>query len=379
MSPSIHSFQNSPEPDNSYTVRSYHYELPEENIAQSPAVERDASRLMVLNCKTNTIDDLHFGNILDFLSSGDLLVVNDTRVFPARLLGKKETGGRVELLLLDYPRILSPAPDCTGKRSGVSWQTASANGLLKSSKRPRPGGRLLFSDTMEGIVDDVLPDGKVKVLLRFKGNLDDVLADHGRIPLPPYISRAAGELPEDRERYQTVYARQTGAVAAPTAGLHFTDTLLAAIRKKGVAVTGITLHVGYGTFAPVRVNDIRDHRIHAEYCIVSRNTAQMINRTSAAGGTIWTVGTTTARVLEYAADENGRVRSLAEWCDLYIYPGYRFKLVKNLITNFHLPGSSLLFMVSALAGRERIMECYRKAISLNYRFYSYGDAMVILT
>lgn len=364
---------------NPYQIDAYAYNLPTKNIAQKPAAKRDASRLLALDSKTGRIDDLRFRDILNFLKPNDLLVVNDTRVFPARLLGNKETGGRVELMLLEYPQIISAPTAALETQKKFDWQTASVTALLKSSKRPKPGGRLFFSPDIEAIIEEILPNGKVKAQLRFKGDIDNALSITGNMPLPPYISRNSGELSWDKERYQTVFARQTGAVAAPTAGLHFTDDLLAEIKKKKVGMTAITLHVGYGTFAPVRVHDIRTHQIHAEYVTVSKNSARLINETIASGGTVWAVGTTTARTLEYVADKNGRVREMEGWCELYIYPGYQFKVVKNLITNFHLPGSSLLFMVSALAGRERILKCYQKAVELDYKFYSYGDAMVIMT
>ncbi|MDH5299063.1 MAG: tRNA preQ1(34) S-adenosylmethionine ribosyltransferase-isomerase QueA, partial [Desulfobulbaceae bacterium] len=288
-----------------------------------------------------------------------------------------QSGGRVELMLLGYPQAPSAATAPAGHAS--DWQEVTALGLIKSSKRPRQGGLLIFGPDLEGMVEEILADGKVLVRLRFRGNLAHQLDSHGRMPLPPYIRREEAETAVDRQRYQTVYAKATGAVAAPTAGLHFTPELLDALGNKGVGLASVTLHVGYGTFAPVRVVDIRDHQIHAEYLSVPAATAQRINATRAAGNKVWAVGTTTVRALEFAADEQGEVGEREGLCALYIYPGYRFRVVDRLITNFHLPQSSLLFMVSALAGHERIMRAYRHAIANGYRFYSYGDAMAIIT
>ncbi len=355
-----------------YDIDSYNYDLPAENIAQEPVDRRDESRLLVLNCASEQLTDRTFHNIVDYLAAGDLLVVNDTKVFPARLLGRKETGGRAELMLLSYPQAGS------GATTGDDWQEAVIIGLIKSSKRPKPASRLLFGDNLSAVVEEILADGKVRVRLRFSGDLDPLLAAHGRMPLPPYIRRDEPETASDRERYQTVYASQTGAVAAPTAGLHFTPELLATLRAKGVQIASVTLHVGYGTFAPVRVADIRDHKIHAEYLSVSAETARLINETKAKGKMVWAVGTTTVRALEFAADADGAVQAREGLCDLYIYPGYRFRVVRRLITNFHLPQSSLLFMISALAGQERILNSYRHAVANGYRFYSYGDAMAII-
>jgi S-adenosylmethionine:tRNA ribosyltransferase-isomerase len=354
-----------------YDLRAYDYELPEELIAQEPAASRENSRLLVLDRDTGLMLDRRFPDLLEHLTPGDTLVLNDTRVFPARLLGRKESGGKAELLLLEFPRLLA-------EKEG-NWRLAEVCGLVKSSKRPAPGSIISFGEPLRARVEKLLPGGKMAVRLLYQGELRDLLDRYGRIPLPPYIRRPEGESVADRERYQTVYAASTGAVAAPTAGLHFSDDLLAAIRKKGVRTCHITLHVGYGTFAPVRTEDIRQHRIHAEHLSVSAHTAQLVNETRAAGGKIWAVGTTTARGLEFAVDTEGKVKATEDWCDLYIYPGYQFKVVNNLITNFHLPRSSLLFMISALAGREQILRSYSRAIDLGYRFYSYGDAMAILT
>ncbi len=357
-----------------YDINSYNYDLPAENIAQAPADQRDESRLLVMDCRNDDLTDRKFHQISDYLQAGDLLVVNNTKVFPARLLGKKETGGRAELMLLSYPQVTKD----TTQSQGDGWQEAVIIGLVKSSKRPKPASKLLFGDHLTGIIEEILADGKVRVRLRFRGDLDPLLANHGRMPLPPYIRRDEAETTTDRERYQTVYASETGAVAAPTAGLHFTDDLLAKLRNKGVQIATVTLHVGYGTFAPVRVTDIREHQIHAEYLSVSNETAKLINATKAKGKMVWAVGTTTVRALEFAANKEGEVLKKEGLCDLYIYPGYRFRVVNRLITNFHLPQSSLLFMISALAGQEKIFRGYKHAIANGYRFYSYGDAMAII-
>jgi S-adenosylmethionine:tRNA ribosyltransferase-isomerase len=358
-----------------FFLSSYHFVLPEENIAQHPLTRRDSSRLLVVDCVAGKTGDRQFADICDYLAPGDLLVVNNTRVFPARLLGKKESGGKVELLILEYP---VPEPD-SGNRDTDGWRQVVVIGLVKSAKRPHPGGQLLFSENLAGTVLELLSDGKVRIALRFRGDLAQLLEEYGQMPLPPYIRREEGQREEDRQRYQTVYAENPGAVAAPTAGLHFTPELLARIQGRGVRVAQVTLHVGYGTFAPVRVEDIREHAIHAEYLMVSEETAALVNETRATGGRVWAVGTTSVRALEFAAEAGGQVSAGSGFCDLYIYPGYRFKVVDNLITNFHLPQSSLLFLVSALAGRARILASYREAVEKGYRFYSYGDAMVLLT
>ena len=353
----------------------YDYHLPPEQIAQYPASQRDQSRLLVLDAAMGALAHQRFTDIVDWLRPGDLLVVNTTRVFPARLLGRKESGGRAELFLLSYPRPSALADAAT------PWQQATAPALIKTSKRPKPGSLLHFSEQLLARVDAYTPDGKARVTLLYRmetgETLDTLLKSHGQIPLPPYISRTS--LPEDSQRYQTLYARHTGSVAAPTAGLHFSDELLAALGARGVQMASIVLHVGYGTFAPVRSEDIRDHKIHREAVEVSIETAASVNRVRAAGGRVWAVGTTTVRTLEFAADEAGRVQRLAGECDLFIYPGYRFRVVDNLITNFHLPKSSLLFLVSALAGRSHILAAYLEAVAQGYRFFSYGDAMAIVT
>lgn len=354
-----------------FDVEDYNYDLPPENIAQEPMARRDESRLLVMG-QNGDLSDQMFGDIVELLSPGDLLVVNDTKVFPARIKGTKETGGKIELFLLGYP----VAKEVDASDSGVG--RAEAICLLKSSKRPKLGSRLLLGDNFTGEVQEYLESGKVRVSLLFQGNLEVLLGSCGQVPLPPYIRRDSGQEPSDRDRYQTVYAKELGAVAAPTAGLHFTPELISDIKGKGVQFANITLHVGYGTFSPVRVDDIRDHDIHQEYVKISSETAELINRTRKGNGRIWAVGTTTARALENAVNEDGLVSENEDWCGLYIYPGYKFKVVDNLITNFHLPKSSLLFMVSAMAGHDKVMIAYEHAVKKGYRFYSYGDAMAIV-
>lgn len=353
-----------------FSLQAYNYTLPPENIAQHPADARENSRLLVLNRHSGKQEHGKFHQIIDLLNPGDLLVVNNTKVFPARLHGHKKSGGRVEVFLLSYP--LETGRDNGKKRAEVTT-------LVKSSKRPKPGSLLLLGPHLTARVLELLDDGKVTIELSYSSaeDLSGILEKYGQVPLPPYISRKEGSTDEDRKRYQTVYAENPGAVAAPTAGLHFSENLLEAIKNKGVEFTEITLHVGHGTFAPVRCEDIREHRIHQEYVSVSQTSADKINAVRRAGGKIWAVGTTTVRTLEFMTASDGRVQAGDDWCGLYIIPGYRFRIVDNLITNFHLPESSLLFLVSAFCGREHLMDSYRKAIEKGYRFYSYGDAMAI--
>lgn len=360
--------------DSFFSIDAYDYQLPESQIAQEPTGRRDGSRLLVVDDRVGTVTDSQFADCLGLFRPEDILIVNDTKVFPARLLGRKESGGQAELLLLHYPEPVSA--DSTIHPSANGCQ-AEVRGLVKSSKRPKPGSRLLFGADLSAEVLAVLDNGEVRALLSWQGDLDEVLNRYGVMPLPPYIRRQKGEVAEDRERYQTIYARTSGAIAAPTAGLHFSDQLLAEIKALGVQLAAVTLHVGYGTFAPVRAVDIRDHVIHAEYVTVSETTVQAIIRAQKAGGRVWAVGTTSARALEFAA-LSGRLQAVSDWCNLYIYPGYSFQLVDNLITNFHLPKSSLLFMVSAFAGYDQVMAAYHQALALGYRFYSYGDAMALV-
>ncbi len=356
-------------------LASYDFELPEDAIAQEPAQQRDQSRLMVLDSRTDTPTHTRFASILNYLRPGDLVIRNDTRVFPARLLGRKETGGRVEMLLLEYP-------NTDQERPGERWQTARVQALIKSSKRPKAGSTLHFHDDIRATVTRLRKDGKVDVELRYRPGdnkcLDDLLHRCGQIPLPPYIHRPDGSTPQDALRYQTCYARTTGSVAAPTAGLHFSRNLLAAMGRKGIETCSVTLHVGYGTFAPVRCQDITEHPLHKEFVEISRQTAELINRAKKEKRRIWAVGTTTVRTLEFAADSKGKVQPTKAPCALYIYPGFKFQVIDNLITNFHLPRSSLLFLVAALTGRKRLLASYREAIARGYRFFSYGDAMAII-
>ena len=351
-------------------LSSYHYHLPPELIAQHPEADRDNSRLMLVDTLNNTTKHLRFRDISRYIGPDDMLIINDTKVFPARLQGKKQTGGRAEVFLLEFPTILPRQHGC-----------AEATALIKASKRPKPGTEIFISDALSCEVSALLDDGKARLQLRFDPSQDltEILSNAGQVPLPPYISREQGTTEEDRRRYQTVYADRPGAVAAPTAGLHFTPGLLQQITAQGTRIGTITLHVGYGTFAPVRDEDITKHQIHHEYLEITAETAAEVEAVKSSGGKIWAVGTTSVRALEYGARKTGRLQATGEWCDLYIYPGFEFKIVDNLITNFHLPDSSLMFLVSALCGRKRLLACYEKAVKESYRFFSYGDAMAIIT
>ncbi|MGB5230982.1 MAG: tRNA preQ1(34) S-adenosylmethionine ribosyltransferase-isomerase QueA [Desulfoprunum sp.] len=355
-----------------FILSAYDYHLPAERIAQHPADRRDNSRLLVLDNESKAISHRRFADIVDLMNDGDMLVVNDTRVFPARLQGRKDSGGKIEVFLLEFP----------ARVDGSSAGPARATALLRCSKRPQPGSRLLLDGGPVCTVIELLADGKARLEMQF-GEGEDIaqaLSACGQVPLPPYILRQEGTTAADRERYQTVYAHRPGAVAAPTAGLHFTEALLQRLKDKGVQLATITLHVGYGTFAPVRTEEIRDHRIHAEYIEVPAATMAMIATTRQNGGRIWAVGTTTVRALEFAARQcHGTPAAVEGWCDLYIYPGFAFKVVDCLITNFHLPNSSLMFLVAALCGRETLLLCYETAVREGYRFYSYGDAMAVVT
>lgn len=357
-----------------YSLEDYAYPLPEELIAQTPLSSRDTSRLMVLDKARRHIGHHRFTDIVDFLHTGDCLVINDTRVVRARLKGKKETGGKIEAFILDYP-----GNDAEKNPVGPSAGSGPVcKCLIRSSKAPRPASRIDFS---EGVSATVIEGGEGVYRLAFDaaGDFAQVLENIGEVPLPPYIKRnpSSPEARRDREAYQTVYARRDGAVAAPTAGLHFSKEVLRALADKGVDIVAITLHVGYGTFLPVRVSDIRDHTMHAEWYDIPGRSADAINDARARGGRVVAVGTTSVRSLEYAAGAAGRVRAGTGRCDLFIYPGYRFKVVDALITNFHLPKSTLLMLVSAFAGREFILRAYGEAVDRKYRFYSYGDGMFI--
>ena len=355
-----------PHPDD-FLLSSYHYHLPPQQIAQYPADKRDQARLLVLNAASGERRHGHFADIIDLIDKNDVLVINDTKVFPARLFGHKDSGGKAEVFLLEFPRQTA---------SGAAMATA----LVKSSKRPKAGGAIVIGDGLRCLVTEDLGDGKMRLQLLFPPveHLASLLERLGKIPLPPYISRDEREQNRggDRERYQTVYAEKPGAVAAPTAGLHFTPELLAALAAKGTAIARLTLHVGYGTFAPVRSGNILSHAIHAEYIEVSEDCVAAVAAAKSKGGKVWAVGTTVTRALEYAA-RSGELRPTSGWCDLYIYPGFQFRAVDNLITNFHLPETSLMFLVAALCGRQRLLASYEAAIDAGYRFYSYGDAMAV--
>ncbi len=355
------------------TLAAYDYDLPETHIAHVPADRRDDSRLLVLDRGTGLRRHLRFRDITGFFEPGDLLVVNDTKVFPARLFGTKESGGKAELFLLSYP---VPVPG--GKTDEALLFDSEA--LIRSSRRPAVGSRIIVSDSCSCRILADRTGGKwlIRLAVSPAAGLDRLLGEAGHIPLPPYIKRPAGPIAMDAQRYQTVYANRPGAVAAPTAGLHFTADLLAALTAQGVQRATLTLHVGYGTFAPVQSEDIRNHNIHREFIDISQETAEAVAATKKAGGRVWAVGTTTVRALEYAALRTGSVEPVCGWCDLYITPGFSFRVIDQVITNFHLPRSSLLFLVAALCGRDRLLACYREAIGRGYRFYSYGDVMAII-
>lgn len=340
-------------------VDDFDYDLPSELIAQEPSERRDAARLMTLDRSSGIIDETGFAEFPSLLREGDLLVLNDTRVIPARLAGVKDSGGRVEVFLVR--RLLQP---------GEVWQC-----LIRASKSPRPGTLIQLA---EGVVARVEQRGEGDtwtVSFSLSDGFAEWLERSGSMPLPPYIKRGAGE--SDRERYQTVFSRAKGAVAAPTAGLHFTGELLQSIRNRGVEIVTLTLHVGLGTFLPVRVNDLQQHRMHREYFRVPDETATAVNRRKREGGRVVAVGTTTTRALEQAALADGAITGGEGEADIFIYPGYRFKVVDALLTNFHLPKSTLLMLVSAFAGKEFLFRAYTEAVRRRFRFYSYGDAMFI--
>lgn len=348
-----------------YSLDDYDYELPPELIAQQPAERRDHSRLLVLDRATGAVTHQRFEDLPRFLRAGDVLVVNDTAVIKARLLGRKESGGRVEVFLLDY----------AGGRRQDGPGRFTCECLVRSSKPSRVGTRLFFEAGLRARITGK-GDATFQVEFASDGDFDAVLERVGHVPLPPYIRRA--DAPADRSAYQTVYAAARGAVAAPTAGLHFTAELLDALRARGVVIAAITLHVGQGTFAPVRTEDIRAHRMHPERFVIPTEAADAVDAARARGRRVIAVGTTSVRTLEAAADAGGTIAAGGGWCELFIYPGFRFQAVDAMITNFHLPKSTLLMLVSAFAGRARILEAYREAVAARYRFYSYGDAMLIL-
>jgi S-adenosylmethionine:tRNA ribosyltransferase-isomerase len=337
----------------------FDYHLPPSLVAQYPPPQRGETSLMIVHRQTGVIEHRAFGDIAQYLNPSDLLVMNNTRVLPARLIGKKETGGRVEMLLI---------PSWNGM--GGEWKA-----LIKGAGKMKRGARIRFEQGLEGEVGEV-KDGKGKVSFSGQGEAMDVLRKIGHIPLPPYIKRGDEEL--DRERYQTVFAEREGSIAAPTAGLHFTHALLQSLRENGVRATIITLHIGIGTFAPVKARDIEDHTMEAEWIEISEETAREIEGTKARGGKVIAVGTTTTRALESFSNGSGGVRPGKGTTSLFIHPPYRFGVIDGLVTNFHLPKSTLLMLTSAFAGKDLLMKAYREAIRRKYRFYSYGDAMLIL-
>ncbi len=335
----------------------FYYDLPQELIAQDPLEDRSASRLMLVDKQTGAVEHHIFKEITGYLNPGDCLVLNNTRVIPARLIGEKEgTGGKVEVLLL------------TRKQDRV-WET-----LVKPGKKCRPGAVLTFGGgLLKAKVLEVVEDGNRLIQFEYDGIFEEILDRLGEMPLPPYITHKL----KDRERYQTVYAKNNGSAAAPTAGLHFTPELLQEIKDKGVSIAQVTLHVGLGTFRPVKVEDVTQHHMHSEFYRIDEETAQLINTARQNGGRIISVGTTSLRTLETAADENGMLHACSGWTDIFIYPGYRFRIIDALITNFHLPESTLLMLVSALAGEDHIRAAYQEAVKERYRFFSFGDAMFI--
>ncbi|WP_426349226.1 tRNA preQ1(34) S-adenosylmethionine ribosyltransferase-isomerase QueA [Alloiococcus sp. CFN-8] len=338
-------------------VKDFYFDLPEELIAQHPLEQRDASRLMVVNQVTGEIEHKTFGDIIEYLNPGDTMVLNDTRVLPARLIGEKDgSGGKIEFLLL--------------KRLGDdTWEC-----LAKPGKRARVGATFTFGNgELKAEVIEVLENGNRIIKFSYSGIFEEVLDSLGEMPLPPYIH----ETLEDKERYQTVYSKEEGSAAAPTAGLHFTKELLEKIKNKGINIVFITLHVGLGTFRPVKAEDIESHEMHSEFYIMSQEAAEVINSTKAQGNKIVAVGTTSCRTLETIGDSQGKVRAQSGWTDIFIYPGYTFKVVDQLITNFHLPESTLIMLVSALAGKENVLKAYETAVKERYRFFSFGDAMFL--
>lgn len=339
-------------------VSDFYFELPEELIAQDPLKDRSSSRLLVLDKGTGEIEHRIFKDITSYLREGDCLVINDTKVIPARLFGVKEdTEAKIEVLLLK-------------RKEHDVWET-----LVKPGKKARPGAVIVFGDgLLKGTVMDVGEEGNRLIQFSYEGIFEEILDRLGHMPLPPYITHQL----QDKNRYQTVYARHDGSAAAPTAGLHFTRELLQQIEDMGVTIAHVTLHVGLGTFRPVKVDDILDHHMHSEYYIVEEKEAKKVNDTKAAGGRVICVGTTSCRTIESAASEQGMLKAGSGWTDIFIYPGYQFKILDALITNFHLPESTLVMLVSALAGRKQVLNAYSQAIKERYRFFSFGDAMLVV-
>ena len=336
----------------------FFYDLPEELIAQDPLEDRTASRLLVLNRETGAIEHKIFSDVIDYLNEGDCLVINNTRVIPARLIGEKEdTGGKVEVLLLK-------------RRANDVWET-----LVKPGKKLRPGARVTFGDgRLKAEILEIAEEGNRLVRFYYEGIFEEILDSLGEMPLPPYITHKL----EDKEMYQTVYAKYDGSAAAPTAGLHFTKELLNKIEEKGIKIASITLHVGLGTFRPVKVDDVNNHHMHTEWYEVNAEAAEIINETKRNGGRVICVGTTSCRTIESVADENGYMKAKTGETDIFIYPGYKFKVMDGLITNFHLPESTLVMLVSAFAGKENVLSAYETAVKEKYRFFSFGDAMILI-
>ena len=339
-------------------VKDFYFDLPQELIAQDPLEDRASSRLLVLDKHTGEITHKGFRDILEYLKPGDCLVINDTKVIPARLFGVKEdTGAKIEILLLK-------------RRENDIWET-----LVKPGKKAKPGTRIVFGEgLLTGTVLETVEEGNRLIQFSYEGIFEEILDQLGQMPLPPYITHQL----KDKNRYQTVYAKHEGSAAAPTAGLHFTKELLKQVEDMGVKIAHVTLHVGLGTFRPVKVEHVQDHHMHSEFYVVEESEAKKVNDTKEAGGRVICVGTTSCRTVESAADENGRLKAGTGWTDIFIYPGYQFKILDGLITNFHLPESTLVMLVSALAGREHILAAYEEAIRERYRFFSFGDAMLIL-
>lgn len=338
-------------------VKDYDYDLPEELIAQDPLEDRSSSRLMVLDRQTGDVEHRHFTDILEYFHPGDCLVINNTKVIPARLFGVKEdTQAKIEVLLLK-------------RKENDIWET-----LVKPGKKAKPGTKLVFGDgLLTAEVVDVVEEGNRLIQFHYDGIFEEILDQLGQMPLPPYITHQL----KDKNRYQTVYAKYDGSAAAPTAGLHFTKELLQKVKDMGVDIAEVTLHVGLGTFRPVKVENVLDHHMHSEFYMVSQEAADKINRAKESGHRVIAVGTTSTRTLEAAADENGRLHETSGWTEIFIYPGYQFKVIDALITNFHLPQSTLVMLVSALAGREHVLHAYEIAVKERYRFFSFGDAMLI--
>lgn len=338
-------------------VSDFYYELPEELIAQEPIKERHMSRLMVLDKATGSIEHKVFKDIVEYLGEGDCLVLNNTRVIPARLLGEKEgSGGKIEFVLLK-------------RLNGDIWEV-----ILKPGKKAKPGARFVFgSGELKAEIVDIVEDGNRLVRFEYDGVFEQILDMVGIMPLPPYITKRL----EDSERYQTVYSKHKGSAAAPTAGLHFTNELLEQLVEKGVEIAYVTLHVGLGTFRPVKAENVTEHKMHAEFYNLTEDAVNKINKSRSSGGRVVAVGTTSCRVLESSGSDNGLLNPGSGWTDIFIYPGYRFKIIDALITNFHLPESTLIMLVSAFAGREKVMEAYNTAVREEYRFFSFGDAMFI--